>query len=53
MLIVVFTFLFVDMFDTDRARCVGVTTKAGMMTKEGKIPHLKQAFLVDAPSEQQ
>lgn len=47
MLIVVFTFLFVDMFDTI-GTLVGVTTKAGMMTKDGKIPHLKQAFLVDA-----
>ena len=47
MLIVVFTFLLVDMFDTI-GTLVGVTTKAGMMTKDGKIPHLKQAFLVDA-----
>ena len=47
MVIVVFTFLFVDMFDTI-GTLVGVTTKAGMVTKEGKIPHLKQAFLVDA-----
>lgn len=43
MVIVVFTFLFVDMFDTI-GTLVGVTTKAGMVTKEGKIPHLKQAF---------
>ncbi len=47
MVIVVFTFLFVDMFDTI-GTLVGVTTKAGMVTKDGKIPHLKQAFLVDA-----
>lgn len=47
MVIVVFTFLFVDLFDTI-GTLVGVTTKAGMVTKEGKIPRLKQAFMVDA-----
>ena len=45
MLIVVFTFLFVDMFDTI-GTLVGVITKAGMVDKDGKIPCLKQAFLV-------
>ena len=47
MIVVVFTFLFVDMFDTI-GTLVGVTTKAGMMDKNGKIPHLKQALMVDA-----
>lgn len=47
MVIVVFTFLFVDMFDTI-GTLVGVTTKAGMMNKDGSIPHLRQAFMVDA-----
>lgn len=47
MIVVVFTFLFVDMFDTI-GTLVGVTAKAGMMDKNGKIPHLKQAFMVDA-----
>lgn len=47
MVVVVFTFLFVDMFDTI-GTLVGVSTKAGMMDKNGKIPHLKQAFMVDA-----
>ena len=46
-IVVMLSFLFVDMFDTI-GTLVGVTTKAGMVTKEGKIPHLKQAFLVDA-----
>ena len=41
MIVVVFTFLFVDMFDTI-GTLVGVTTKAGMMDKNGKIPHLKR-----------
>ena len=47
MVVVVFTFLFVDLFDPI-GTLVGVTTKAGMVTKDGKIPHLKQAFMVDA-----
>lgn len=47
MIVVVFTFMFVDMFDTI-GTLVGVSTKAGMMTKDGRIPRLKQAFLVDS-----
>lgn len=47
MIVVVFTFLFVDMFDTI-GTLVGVTTKAGMMDANGRIPRLKQAFMVDA-----
>lgn len=47
MIIVVLTFLFMDMFDTI-GTLVGVSTKAGMITKDGKIPRLKQAFLTDA-----
>lgn len=47
LVIVVFTFLFVDMFDTI-GTLVGVSTKAGMIDSNGRIPHLKQAFLVDA-----
>lgn len=47
MVLVVFTFLFVDMFDTI-GTLVGVATKVGMMDKDGKIPRLKQAFMVDA-----
>jgi len=47
MLIVLFTFLFVDMFDTV-GTLVGVTDKAGMLTKEGKVPRVKQALFADA-----
>ncbi len=47
MFIVVFTFLFVDLFDTI-GTIIGVTTRAGITDKNGKIPGLKQAFLVDA-----
>lgn len=47
MLIVVFTFLFVDLFDTI-GTMIGVATKAGMVDKNGKIHNLNKAFLVDA-----
>ncbi|NDV47513.1 NCS2 family permease [Paludibacter sp. 221] len=46
MALIVFTFLFVDMFDTI-GTLVGVSTKAGML-KDGKIPNAKMAFLSDA-----
>lgn len=46
MVVTVFTFLFIDMFDTI-GTIVGVYTKAGMV-KDGKIPRLKQAFMSDA-----
>ena len=47
MFVIVFTLLFVDLFDTI-GTVIGVTTRAGMMDKNGKIPHLKDAFMVDA-----
>ena len=47
MLIVVFTFLFVDIFDT-LGTLVGVSTKAGMLDNDGKIPNAKKAFMADA-----
>jgi AGZA family xanthine/uracil permease-like MFS transporter len=47
MLIVLFTFLFVDMFDTV-GTLVGVSSKAGMLTKDGKVPRVKQALFADA-----
>jgi AGZA family xanthine/uracil permease-like MFS transporter len=46
MFVLVFTFLFIDMFDTI-GTLVGVSTKAGMM-KDGKIPNAKKAFMADA-----
>ncbi len=46
MFVIVFTLLFVDLFDTI-GTLIGVATRAGMI-KNGKIPHLKQAFMVDA-----
>ena len=47
MLIVVFTFLFVDMFDTV-GTLVGVSDKAGMLDKQGRVPRVKQALFADA-----
>ena len=47
MLVVVFTFLFIDMFDTI-GTLVGVCTRANMLTPEGRIPRIKQAFMADA-----
>ncbi len=47
MLIVLFTFLFVDMFDTV-GTLIGVSTKANMLDKDGKIPNVKQALFADA-----
>ena len=47
MLVVVFTFLFIDMFDTV-GTLVGVCTKAGLMDEKGNIHRLKHAFMADA-----
>ena len=47
MLVVVFTFLFVDMFDTI-GTLVGVTTKANMTDNDGKPIRMNQAFMADA-----
>ena len=47
MLIVVFTFLFVDIFDTV-GTLVGVASKADMLDEEGKLPRVSQALFADA-----
>ncbi len=47
MLIVLFTFLFVDMFDTV-GTLIGVSTKAGLIDKDGNIPKVKGALFADA-----
>jgi adenine/guanine/hypoxanthine permease len=47
MLVVLFTFLFVDMFDTV-GTLVGVSSKAGMLDEKGRIPRAKQALFADA-----
>lgn len=47
MLVVVFTLLFIDMFDTI-GTLVGVSTKAGMIDENGRVKNIKQAFMADA-----
>ena len=47
MLVIVFTFLFIDMFDTV-GTLVGVCTKANMIDEKGNIYRIKQAFMADA-----
>jgi len=45
--VVMFAFLFVDMFDTI-GTLIGVSTKAGMLDKDGKLPNIRGALLADA-----
>ncbi|MDR0963215.1 MAG: NCS2 family permease [Clostridium sp.] len=45
--VVVFSFLFVDIFDT-LGTLIGVATNAKMLDKDGKLPKIKQALLADA-----
>ena len=47
MVTVLFTFLFVDMFDTV-GTLIGVSTKANMLNKDGKIPNVKRALMADS-----
>ncbi len=47
MVIIVFTFLFVDMFDTV-GTFVGVATRSNMLDENGSVPNIKQAFLADS-----
>lgn len=47
MLVVVFTLLFIDMFDTV-GTLVGVCTKANMVDDKGNIKRLNQAFMADS-----
>ena len=47
MLVVVFTLLFIGMFDTI-GTLVGVSTKAGMIDEKGRVKNIKQAFMADA-----
>ncbi len=49
MAIIVFTLLFVDLFDCI-GTVIGVSQKANMLDKNGKIPHLKEIFMVDSIS---
>ena len=46
-LVVIFAFLFVDMFDT-LGTLIGVASKADMLDEEGKLPRISGALLADA-----
>lgn len=49
MVVIVFTLLFVDLFDCI-GTVIGVTSRAGMIKADGKIPKLKEVFMVDSIS---
>ncbi|QLG87619.1 NCS2 family permease [Chitinibacter bivalviorum] len=44
---VVFVFFFVDLFDTT-GTLIGVSHRAGLLDKDGKLPRLKKALLADS-----
>lgn len=46
-IIIMFSFLFVDLFDT-LGTLIGVSSKADMLDKDGKLPRIKPALLSDA-----
>jgi len=46
-IVIVFAFLFVDIFDT-LGTLIGVATKADMLDEEGKLPRIKGALMADA-----
>lgn len=46
-IVVIFAFLFVDLFDT-LGTLIGVATKANMLDKDGRLPDIKPALLADA-----
>ena len=46
-IVILFAFLFVDLFDTI-GTLVGVSAKADMLDEKGKLPHIKGALLADA-----
>ena len=46
-IVIVFSFLFVDLFDT-LGTLIGVATKADMIDEEGRLPGIKPALLADA-----
>ena len=46
-IVIVFAFLFVDLFDT-LGTLIGVSSKADMLDKDGKLPRIKGALMADA-----
>ena len=45
--VIIFSFLFVDLFDT-LGTLIGVATKADMLDEEGRLPNVKPALMADA-----
>ena len=45
--VVIFAFLFVDLFDT-LGTLIGVATKANMLDEKGRLPEIKPALMADA-----
>lgn len=46
-IVIIFSFLFVDLFDT-LGTLIGVATKADMLDKEGRLPKIRPALMADA-----
>ncbi len=46
-LIVVFSFLLIDVFD-NAGTLIGVTHRAGLLDRDGKLPRMKQALIADS-----
>lgn len=46
-IVIIFSFLFVDLFDT-LGTLIGVSTKADMLDENGKLPKIRPALLADA-----
>jgi adenine/guanine/hypoxanthine permease len=46
-LLVVFSFLFIDVFD-NAGTLIGVTHRAGLLDKDGRLPRMKQALVADS-----
>ena len=46
-IVIIFSFLFVDLFDT-LGTLIGVSTKADMLDENGKLPRIKGALLADS-----
>ncbi len=46
-IVIVFSFLFVDLFDT-LGTLIGVSAKSNMLDKDGRLPRIKSALMADA-----
>lgn len=46
-IVIIFSFLFVDLFDT-LGTLIGVSTKADMLDKDGRLPKIRPALLADS-----